>query len=162
MKKTSAARAALVLTALLLISGCGSSSSSTSSQSANPTVVSTAPSQNPKLRGTQILVDSKGLVLYAFSKDPENTFHSHCLGRCEATWPPLILSGNAPVASGQALGTQLGAVKRSDGKLQVDYAGHLLYTYVLERKSGEALGNGVASFGGTWQALSASGRPVSG
>ncbi len=144
----------------LLLAACGSSSSSTPTESAAPTVVSTATSRNPKLHGTKILVDSKGFALYAFSKDPTDTFHSRCVGGCEASWPPLILSGSAPVASGAALGTQLGAVKRPDGKLQVDYAGHLLYTYAPERRPGEALGSGVSSFGGTWQALSPAGRPV--
>jgi predicted lipoprotein with Yx(FWY)xxD motif len=151
---------ALAAALVPLLSACGSSSSSTPSQSAAPTVVSTATSHNPKLHGAKILIDSKGFALYAFSKDPINTFHSHCLGGCEASWAPLILSGSAPVASGQALGTQLGAVKRPDGKLQVDYAGHLLYTYAFEHKPGEALGNGASSFGGTWHALSPGGRPL--
>ena len=148
------------LAAALLLAACGSSSSSTPTQSAAPTVVSTATAHNPKLHGAKILVDSKGFTLYAFGRDPTNTFHSHCLGSCEASWPPLILSGSAPVASGAALGTQLGAVKRPDGRLQVAYAGHLLYTYALEHRPGAALGNGVSSFGGTWHALSLGGRPV--
>lgn len=123
-------------------------------------MVSTATSTNPKLHGAKLLVDSKGLALYAFSKDPSNTLHSHCLGRCETSWPPLILTGSAPVASGAALSTQLGAIKRPDGSLQVAYAGHLLYTYARERKPGAALGNGLASFGGRWQALSSTGHPL--
>jgi predicted lipoprotein with Yx(FWY)xxD motif len=153
--------ALLCLWAALILSACGSSTSSTSTQSAAPTVVSTAIAHNPKLHGAKVLVDSKGFVLYAFGKDPTNTFHSHCLGGCEASWPPLILSGSAPVASGAALGTQLGAVKRPNGKLQVAYAGHLLYTYALERRPGAALGNGVSSFGGTWHALSPAGTTAS-
>ncbi len=156
--KATAAKAMVALLAALLVGGCGSSGGSSSSTA--PTVISAATSHNPKLHGAKILVDSKGFALYAFSKDPTNTFRSHCLGGCEASWPPLILSGSAPVASGQALGTQLGAVKRPDGKLQVAYAGHLLYTYAFEHKPGEALGNSVSSFGGTWHALSPAGRPL--
>ena len=129
-----AALAAVLSLALAgALAGCGSSSSSTPSQSAAPTVVATATAHNPKLHGAKVLVDSKGFVLYAFSKDPNNTLHSRCLGSCEASWPPLILSGSAPVASGAALGTQLGAIKRPDGKLQVDYAGHPLYAYGPKR-----------------------------
>ena len=160
---------ALAAVSLFALAGCGSSSSSTSSgpsssassgQSAAPTVISTATAKGPKLHGAKVLVDSRGFVLYTFSKDPNNTFHSHCLGSCEASWPPLILSGAAPVASGSVLSTQLGAVKRPDSKLQVDYAGHPLYTYAAERGPGEALGNGVASFGGRWSALAPSGHPL--
>ncbi|MGA8744603.1 MAG: hypothetical protein WB507_01915 [Solirubrobacterales bacterium] len=156
------AAATIALTAALLVSGCGSSGGSGSGSGSAPTVVSSAPARSGRLRGSEILVDSKGFALYAFSKDPKNTFHSHCLGSCEESWHPLELSGSAPVASGQVLGTQLGAIKRSDGKLQVDYAGHPLYTYVPEKRPGEALGNGSSSFGGRWYALSPAGGPVHG
>ncbi|MGH3261381.1 MAG: hypothetical protein ACRDNS_05230, partial [Trebonia sp.] len=74
--------------------------------------------------------------------------------------PPLILTGSVPVAGKGALGNQFGAIKRSDGKLQVDYAGFPLYTYALDKKSGDALGNGVKSFGGSWHALTAQGTPA--
>jgi predicted lipoprotein with Yx(FWY)xxD motif len=157
-----AAKATIALTAAVLVGGCGSSGGSSSSSSVTPTVVSSAPARGGKLGGTEILVNSRGFALYSFSKDPSNTLHSQCQGRCEASWPALILAGSAPVASGQALGTQLGAIKRPGGKLQVDYAGHPLYTYALERKPGEALGSGISSFGGSWHALSPSGRPASG
>jgi len=147
--------------AILLLVGCGSSGSTASTSSSGPTVVSTAATRKPKLGGAKVLVDSEGFTLYAFSRDPKNTFHPRCNGSCESTWPSLILSGSAPVASGEALGTQLGAIKRSDGKLQIDYAGRPLYTYALETKRGEALGVGVRSFGGTWYALTPQGTPVS-
>lgn len=160
--KATATKAMIALAVALLVGGCGSSGGSSSSSSSTPTVVSSAPARGGALRGDQILVDSKGFVLYAFSKDPKNTFHPHCVGSCEASWPPLELVGPAPVASGQALGTQLGAIKRSSGMLQVDYAGHPLYTYALEKRPGEALGNGVASFGGRWYALSPTGAPAHG
>lgn len=163
MRKTFLGRAAIGLAAILLLSACGSSGSATTTgtSSSAPTTVSTAASRNPKLGGTMILVDSQGFTLYTFSKDPTNTFHPHCNGNCAATWPPLILSGSAPVASGEALGTQLGAIKLSDGKLQVDYAGHPLYTYALEKKPGQTLGSGVSSFGGTWHALTPQGKVAS-
>lgn len=154
--------AALIVASLaLLLSACGSSSSHKSTPP--PTVVSSAAARSAKLRGAKILVDSKGFALYAFSKDPLNTFHPRCQGRCAASWPPLILTaGAAPVASGQALLSQLGAVKLPGGSLQIAYAGHPLYTYAGDRKPGEAEGNGLGSFGGVWRALSPSGRPASG
>jgi len=161
MGKTLLGKAAIGVASILLLFGCGSSGSTASKSSSAPTTVSTAASSNPKLGGAKVLVNSQGFTLYAFSKDPKNTFHPRCSGGCESTWPPLILSGSAPVAAGEALGTQLGAIKRSDGKLQVDYAGHPLYTYVLEKKPRQALGNDVRSFGGSWHALSPKGTAVS-
>jgi predicted lipoprotein with Yx(FWY)xxD motif len=152
---------ASIAVVLAALTGCGGSSGGSGSSSRTPTVVSTAPASNPRLHGADVLVDSRGFVLYAFSKDSENSFRSACRGACEASWPPLILAGNAPVASGRALSTQLGAVKRPDGSLQVAYAGHLLYTYPRERRPGEALGEGAVSFGGSWHALSPAGRPIS-
>lgn len=177
MEKRFTRKAAIGVIAIL-ISGCGSGSSQTSSSqtpasvsatggtkakpspSPDVTVISTASTKDPKL-GSNVLVDSQGFTLYAFSKDPKNTFHPRCIGPCESTWPPLILTGNSPVSEGEALGTQLGAIKRSDGKLQVDYAGSPLYTYAGDKKAGDALGNGVKSFGGTWHALTAQGKPAS-
>ncbi len=160
--------------AVLAVSGCGSSSSTETPASVpssgasteakappepNVTVISTATTKKPKL-ATKVLVDSQGQTLYAFSKDPKNTFHPRCVGACETTWPPLILTGSAPVAGKEAFTTQLGAIKRADGKLQVDYAGSPLYTYSGDKAPGDALGNGVSSFGGTWHALTAQGKPA--
>jgi predicted lipoprotein with Yx(FWY)xxD motif len=160
-----AAPIALLIAGALGLGGCGSSGSGASTASASqappPTEVATAAARNPKLHGATILVDAKGFALYAFSKDPPNTFHSRCAGACEAKWPPLILSGAAPVAGGEALASQLGAIKRPSGSLQVAYAGHPLYTYARERKPGTALGNGLSAFGGTWHALTPQGTPVS-
>ncbi len=161
MRKTSIGKAAVGVAAILLLSGCGSAESTAGKSSSAPTTVSTAATRSPKLGGAKVLVNAEGFTLYAFTKDPKNTFHPNCNGSCESTWPPLILSGSAPVAAGEALGTQLGAIKRSDGKLQVDYAGHPLYIYALEKKPGEALGNDVSSFGGTWHALTPQGTPIS-
>ena len=37
--------------------------------------------------------------------------------------------------------SKLGTTKRKDGTVQVTYAGHPLYTYVDDKKPGEANGN---------------------
>jgi predicted lipoprotein with Yx(FWY)xxD motif len=120
MKKTAIGKAVIGVAAALLLSGCGSSGGTVTTSNVAPTIVSSAAAHNPKLRGAEILVDSKGFALYAFSKDPENTLHLHCEGGCESTWPALILSGSAPVASGQALGTQLGAVKTLKRQMRLE------------------------------------------
>jgi predicted lipoprotein with Yx(FWY)xxD motif len=107
----------------------------------------------PKLG--QVLVDSKGFVLYDFHKDKGTT--SACYGACEQGWPPLLTEG-APQPSNGASASQLGTTERKDGSMQVTYAGHPLYTFAGDTKPGEANGNDVSAFGAQWYALQGSGE----
>ena len=52
----------------------------------------------------------------------------------------------------------LGTTMRSDGTEQVTYAGHPLYTFVEDKKPGEANGNEVTAFGAQWYALKGNGE----
>jgi predicted lipoprotein with Yx(FWY)xxD motif len=106
-----------------------------------------------------ILVDSRGMTLYDFHKDKGTK--STCYGECAAVWPPLLTSG-APQPSNGAAVSKLGTTKRSDGTLQVTYAGHPLYSYVADKKPGEANGNDFSSFGGQWYALERNGEEAGG
>ena len=49
--------------------------------------------------------------------------------------------------------SKLGTTERSDGTMQVTYAGHPLYTFVEDTKPGEAKGNDISAFGAQWYAL---------
>ena len=178
MNRTLPAIAVLAIGALLAIAGCGSSDSSSSgeggaygsgggetgtTQSAKSEASGAAASggngivavaKSPEV-GTAILVDSKGFTLYDFHKDKGTK--SACYGACASTWPPLTASG-APKAMSGAEASKLGTTKRSDGTVQVTYAGHPLYTYVADTKPGEAKGNDFSSFGAQWYALKANGE----
>lgn len=165
--------AVLALIAVVAIAGCGSSSdssstssggaygsggestskpaSSTSSGSSSGAVVSV--SRAPKLG--RIIVDSKGLTLYDFHKDKGTT--SACYGGCAQVWPPLITEGK-PQAGEGAMASKLGTTKRSDGTIQVTYAGHPLYTYTADTKPGDTKGNDFSSYGAQWYALLPSGE----
>jgi len=101
-----------------------------------------------------ILVDSQGFTLYDFHKDKGGK--SACYGACAGTWPPLTASG-APRTMGAAEESKLGTTKRSDGAVQVTYAGHPLYTYVADTKPGDTKGQDIDSFGAEWYALQPSG-----
>jgi predicted lipoprotein with Yx(FWY)xxD motif len=107
----------------------------------------------PKLG--QVLVDSKGFVLYDFHKDKGTT--SACYGACEQGWPPLLTKG-APQPSNGASASKLGTTERKDGSMQVTYAGHPLYTFAGDSKPGEANGNDISAFGAEWYALLGSGE----
>ena len=166
--------------ALLLVSGCGGGSDSSSgggaygsgSESSAETAKSEAGkgkestasidgviavASNPKLG--KILVNDLGMTLYDFHKDKGGA--SACYGECAAIWPPMLTTAAGQVASPEA-DQELGTTKRKDGTLQVTYAGHPLYTYVVDKKPGEANGNDFSSFGGQWYALKPNGEEAGG
>ena len=102
-----------------------------------------------------ILVDSNGMTLYDFHKDKGTT--SSCYGPCAEGWPPMLTEGEPTVGNG-ATASKLGTTERKDGTMQVTYAGHPLYTFVEDKKPGEANGNDVSAFGGQWYALKGNGE----
>lgn len=102
-----------------------------------------------------VLVDSEGMTLYDFHKDKGTT--SSCYGACAEAWPPMLTEGEPSVGNG-ASASKLGTTERKDGTTQVTYAGHPLYTFVEDKKPGEANGNDVSAFGAQWYALKGSGE----
>lgn len=178
MKKTIPAIAALALTLLLVIAGCGSSDSSGSNSGGaygggeTSETASTKPASGESSGSStavvsastatdlgKLIVDSKGMTLYDFHKDKGGK--SACYGACAKGWPPLLTEGK-PQAGEGAMASKLGTVKRSDGTTQVTYAGHPLYTFVEDKKPGEANGNDVDAFGAEWYALQPSGAEAEG
>jgi predicted lipoprotein with Yx(FWY)xxD motif len=102
-----------------------------------------------------VLVDSNGMTLYDFHKDKGTT--SSCYGPCAEGWPPMLTEGKPTVGKG-AMASKLGTTERKDGTTQVTYAGHPLYTFVEDKKPGEANGNDISTFGGQWYALKGNGE----
>lgn len=102
-----------------------------------------------------VLVDSDGMTLYDFHKDKGTK--SSCYGPCEQAWPPVTTEGEPTVGNG-ASASKLGITKRKDGTAQVVYAGHPLYTFVEDKKPGEANGNDTSAFGAQWYALKGNGE----
>jgi predicted lipoprotein with Yx(FWY)xxD motif len=107
----------------------------------------------------KILVNSKGHTLYTFKKDKGTK--SACTGACAKAWPPLRASGKPRAGSGTSA-SRVGTTKRPDGKPQVTYNGHPLYTFVKDTKAGQTNGQGLTAFGGSWFAVSPAGNQVSG
>ena len=105
----------------------------------------------------KVLVDARGRTLYLFEKDKRG--RSACYGACATYWPPLLSSAKPRAARG-VRASLLGVTKRTDGKRQVTYAGHPLYMYVGDTKAGQTTGEGLTDFGGSWDAVAASGRSV--
>jgi predicted lipoprotein with Yx(FWY)xxD motif len=105
----------------------------------------------------RFLVDSRGRTVYLFEKDRNGK--SACAGQCAAFWPPLIASGK-PRAAGAAKASLIGTTKRADGRLQVTYNHHPLYTFVKDTKKGQTNGEGVNAFGAGWDVVSPGGAKI--
>jgi predicted lipoprotein with Yx(FWY)xxD motif len=105
----------------------------------------------------RVLVDGRGRTLYLFARDKHGK--SACSGKCAGFWPPLITSGK-PLATAGAKTSLLGTTKRADGRLQVTYNHHPLYTFVDDTRKGQTNGEEVDAFGAEWYAVSAAGLKV--
>ena len=106
-----------------------------------------------------ILVDGHGKSLYRFGRDTGRK--STCNGACAQNWPPLLTSKTPPKAGTGVSARKLGTTRRSDGKLQVTYAGHPLYNFVGDATRGDINGQGLNAFGGIWTLVAPSGAKIS-
>ena len=128
----------VIVAAALSLAGLSSSLAASDSASRAATV-STA-----KTNLGKIIANGRGRTLYLFERDKHGK--SACSGACAKYWPPLITHGK-PVAAGGAKQALLGTIKRSNGARQVTYAGHPLYTYLLDTRRGQTSGEGSTLFG---------------
>ncbi len=144
----------------MLLSACGGASPSSATSPSAPAVTTTATvavGSNTKLG--KILVDGSGNTLYLFEKD--TTTASTCYDACATYWPPL-LTKDAPKAGAGVNASLLGTTKRSDGTLEVTYAGHPLYRVITDHNPGDASGQAVNNFGAAWFVLGPDGKKIGG
>ena len=107
----------------------------------------------------RVLVDGHGHSLYLFERDRGGK--SSCYGGCAGEWPPLIASGKPQAKSG-VKAAWLGRTKRRDGRWQVTYRKHPLYTFAGDTGRGQTNGEGLDDFGGWWYLVSPAGAKVVG
>jgi predicted lipoprotein with Yx(FWY)xxD motif len=153
----------------LLVAGCGSTSPtaatspSPAAASPSPVVASPSPTGGTTIAVAtdaklgQILVDGSGKTVYLFVADTGKA--STCYTSCAQVWPPVLTTG-APKAGAGAQASLLGTTKRTDGTIEVTYAGHPLYYFVQDAAAGDTTGQGVNGFGALWWVLSPSGTAV--
>jgi predicted lipoprotein with Yx(FWY)xxD motif len=101
-------------------------------------IVSTA--RNAKLHKT-ILVTRSGRTLYSLSVERRGKFI--CTGGCLGFWTPLTVKKGQKPAGVPGLAT----VKRPDGRIQVAYRGAPVYTFYLDHRRGDVMGNGIRDVG---------------
>ena len=156
------AGAALLPLSALSLAACGGGGSSATAASPAPKPAAAArhaPTVSvAKTRLGKILVNSRGRTLYLFKKD--SGAKSACFGACATAWPPLR-AGGKPTVGGGAKASLVGTTRRSDGKPQVTYNRHPLYTFIMDKKAGDTKGEGFTAFGGRWFVVSPAGKQVS-
>jgi predicted lipoprotein with Yx(FWY)xxD motif len=150
----------LLQLAVLALAGCGGGGSSSGSSGPPKTESGSTATIGVSNEGIgKILVNSQGRTLYLFSRDSGTT--SECSGACAVNWPPLRVTGKPTIGSGTTA-SLIATTTRSDGARQVTYNGHPLYLFKEDTKPGDANGEGITAFGGSWYALSPAGNQVSG
>lgn len=157
--------AAVTVFAAVIVSACGDTTPSATAPSPSP---ATSPASSPAAAAATImvatdaklgtiLVDGSGKTVYLFVADKSTA--STCYTSCATIWPPVLTTG-APVAGSGATASLLGTTTRTDGKVEVTYAGHPLYYFIQDKKAGDTTGQGVDGFGGLWWVLSPAGAAI--
>lgn len=158
--------AALFALALLLV-GCGGDEEASTgaggtapaaSESAAGAPADTEPGPATLTAGTtglgDTLLDGSGRAVYLFANDTAGA--SSCDNQCAAAWPPLTVDGQ-PVAGDGVDPAKLGTVERTDGSMQITYAGHPLYHFAGDENPGDINGHGMND---VWWLLRPDGTPM--
>jgi predicted lipoprotein with Yx(FWY)xxD motif len=112
--------------------------------------------KNAAVGKTVVIEAKKGMTLYYLTGDTKA--HKCSSATCTAFWPPLtVKSLHTKVRKGTGINGKLTVFKRSDGKFQVALRGKPLYRYAGDSAKGQANGEGIVNFGGTWHAMPALG-----
>jgi len=112
-----------------------------------------------------VLTNAQGFTLYYLTSEKGGVDKCTSQAGCNAVWPGLAPpSGGSPTAASGVSG-QLSVISTSTGGMEVAYNGWPLHTFAMDTQAGQANGQGITSFGGTWFAatpgLSASGGGAS-
>lgn len=114
------------------------------------------------------ITDRAGHSLYMFEQDTQGQ-PSSCTDACANTdtdnttninpWPPYV-TDREPEAGKGIDKSLIGTAKREDGTTQVTYGGWPLYYFNGDKRSGDALGQGVEHLGAPWYLVSPEGKPI--
>src|SRR5262249_27270582 len=114
-------------------------------------------SKLPKLGS--IVVNAQGHTLYHASREIKGKIA--CTGNCVYFWFPVTVGKTQKIVLGKGVNpAKVGTIKRSNGTLQVTYNKLPLYRYYLDRKPGQAKGQGFKDSAGTWYVVGTSGKVV--
>jgi predicted lipoprotein with Yx(FWY)xxD motif len=112
-----------------------------------------------KTTAGKILVDGAGYTVYEFAKDRRNKDVCVNISGCLEVWPALTTNGKAQAGRG-VKSSLIGTITLPGGVKQVTYAGHPLYTYIVDGAPGDATGIATYQSLGYWYGLTAAGHLV--
>ena len=168
--------ASALLAAVVIVAGCSDSSKTTTSASGSAASGRIGSSSTPGGGGAAafavtvatvgtlgpVLVNGQGRTLYVLSSEQGGTITCTDDNGCTKVWPDTELPAGTTkgIAGDGASAALLGTAKSARGDLYLTYGGYPLYTFTGDTGSGQANGEGIMSFGGTWTVMSAAGLPV--
>jgi predicted lipoprotein with Yx(FWY)xxD motif len=100
-----------------------------------------------------------GYTVYAFTRDKRTKDACQNIQYCLQSWPPVLTRGK-PIAGTGVRQSLLGTTKLKNGRLQVTYNGHPIYTYIGDSSKHETAFVNYYQFGGYWPGLNASGQEL--
>ena len=103
----------------------------------------------------KIIVDSKGMTAYYFTKDKANSGKSVCSGDCLVAWPSIEATTDPPTGAG--ITAKLGTITRDDGSKQVTVDGLPIYLFQKDKAPGDITGQGV---GKVWYVVAPDGKMI--
>jgi predicted lipoprotein with Yx(FWY)xxD motif len=156
------AGSAVAAAAILAGCGGGSNNPATSTSSAGSTANPGTKLSVASVSGIgNVVVDGKGRTVYILTSGGHTNVPCTDASGCTKLWPDLPLpDGTSAAKVGSGLKASLLGTKKLDGETYPTYNGWLMYEYSGDSGPGQAKGQGIKSFGGTWYVLNASGNPV--
>ncbi len=153
---------ALSIAAALLLSSCGGTASYGGSGSGGSPATSHTPASTGVIHVAHtslgdVLVDGRGRTVYLLTADKPNK--STCSAQCLVYWPPVAVK---KVTTPAGITAAVGRTTSMAGLTMATVGGWPLYTFVQDKAAGDVTGEGMASFGGVWYAVSPSGQAVKG
>ena len=165
--------AAILATGALGLAACGSGSGTASGGAASSSTAaqtSASGASNASITvsaaavpgvGT-VLVNGSGMTFYMLTSEKGGTLTCTDDNGCTKVWPDTELPSGvtAPIAGAGIDASKLSTIKGPSGNLYITYAGWPLYTFSGDSGPGQAHGQGIQSFGGTWYPLSPAGAEI--
>ena len=179
-RRTLLAGGALASAAVLVLAGCAKKAATTtgSGTSGSPTPGAAAsPSGTGQAKLTvmastipgagAVLVNGNGMTFYALTSEAGGkvtcTDSEMSNGTaCTTIWPDSELPAGmtAGVAGTGVTATLLGTATGPTGDKYLTYAGYPLYNFFHDAAPGDIKGEGITSFGGTWEMISPAGTLI--
>jgi predicted lipoprotein with Yx(FWY)xxD motif len=161
------AGAGLALVAALAAAGYGGMASAAGRSSAFPAIAAATAAAKVTIKTASVaglgivLVDGAGRTLYTLTSETAGKITCTTANGCTDYWAQLnAKSGQGHQTKAGARASMVGSEKGTAGTRILTYHGRPLYTYVGDSADGQANGQGLKSYGGTWYAVSAAGKLV--